>query len=88
MNANKRMPKIIFRCGDVILQKWEEYYTSDGKHFKECFQIGKLTKKLNKETNKWEQITQTINVTLGVLAQMSYIIEASMEELGRREWGK
>ena len=83
---NKIKPKLIFRCGDVIFQKWEARQTSDGRTFTECYQVGKITKKLNQATQKWEGLTQTINVKLGELVQMSYIIEAAIKEL--EKYGK
>ena len=82
----KIKPKQIFRCGNVIFQKWEARKTKDGKVFTECFQVGKITKKLNPATQKWEALTQTINVKLGELVQMSYIIDAAIKEL--EKYGK
>ena len=83
---NKIVPKVIFRCGDIVFQKWEARTTSDGKTFTECYQVGKITKKLNRATQKWEAMTQIINVKIGELVQLSYVIEAAIGEL--EKYGK
>ena len=75
-------PEVIIQVGDMLFQRWPARRLPNGEWIKENFQLGKLSAK--RVDGNWKKVTKTINVDLGDLVHIKYLIDLAIDRLKRR----